>query len=266
MLPDASHRAFPPPSRPWVLAQSWRDVLFAHWSFAPARVRPLLPSGIVLDTHHDRAWIGVVPFRMAGVRPRWLPPVPGASAFPEINVRTYVVVGETRGVLFFSLDAASRLAVATARRWFVLPYYRARMRIEREGEIVRYRSTRDDPRGTPAAFAGSYAPLGEAFDATRGTLEHWLTERYCLFTATPDGRVLRGDVHHRQWPLQRARARIGTCSMLEPLGLTVPGEPESLLYARRVDVATWAPREVYRARARTRAGRGDRLPPPEPGR
>jgi uncharacterized protein YqjF (DUF2071 family) len=250
MLTDAGHRAFPPPTRPWVLAQSWRDLLFAHWSLPAAVLRERLPPGIVPDTFDGRAWLGVVPFRMAGVRLRGLPPIPGTHAFPELNVRTYVMVGETPGVFFFSLDATSRLAIATARSWFHLPYYRAEMDVRADGHAERggfqYRCSRCDPRGGPAVFDAHYAPTGDVFHAQRNSLEHWLTERYCLFAVAPDGRVFRGDVHHAPWPLQPAEAEITRQTMLAAHGLAVEGAPESLLFARRIDVATWAPRVVYR--------------------
>ncbi len=249
---DVAHRAFPPPTRPWVLAQSWRDLLFAHWSVPAADMRALLPPGLALDTFDGRAWVGVVPFLMAGVRFRFLPPVPGTTTFPELNVRTYVTVGETPGVLFFSLDATNRPAIAAARAWFGLPYFRAGMSQRADGAGFAYRSERRDPRGAPAVFEGRYAPTGDLFLAGRGSLEHWLTERYCLFAVTPDGRVRRGDVHHAPWPLQPAEADVARNTMLDAAGLEVSGPPESLLFARRIDVITWAPRTVYRPVASAR--------------
>jgi len=255
MIPT-DHRDMQPPTRAWLLAQSWREVLFAHWSFPAAEIRALLPPGLMLDTFEARAWVGVVPFRMADVHPRWLPGVPGASAFPELNVRTYVTVGELRGVYFLSLDATSRLAIAAARAWFKLPYHRARMRSERDGDTVHYRCERVPTAASAESvrFDADYAPTGPVSPAARGSLERWLTERYLLFSVAPDGRVLRGDVHHAPWPLQPARAEIRANTMLGPLGLGVPGAPESLLYAERVDVQTWSPRTAYRP---VSAGRRD---------
>lgn len=247
MIP-ADHRDLPPPTRPWIFAQSWCELLFAHWSFPAAELRALLPPGLMLDTHDNRAWVGVVPFRMVDVHPRGLPGVPGARRFPELNVRTYVTVGELRGVYFFSLDAASRLAVAAARAWFKLPYHHARMRVRRDGDTQHYLSERRqaEPGAEPPRFDAEFAPTGPEFRAERGSLEHWLTERYLLFSVARDGRVLRGDVHHAPWPLRPARAEIRANTMLAPLRLDAARAPESLLYAERVDVQTWAPRTAYR--------------------
>jgi uncharacterized protein YqjF (DUF2071 family) len=246
MALDTAHRSFPPPDRPWVMAQSWRDLVFLHWDFPPDAVRDLLPPGMALDTRDGRAWVGVVPFRMEGVRPRGLPGVPGARRFPELNVRTYVVVGETPGVFFFSLDATSRLAIAAARAWFHLPYLRAEMSLRRDGETLHYRSERRDPRGPSARFVGEWTPEATPFTAAPGTLEHWLTERYALFSVKPDGAVLRGDVHHPPWPLAQATARVDENGPLAALGLNADRPPDSVLASMGVDVQTWWPRVVYR--------------------
>src|SRR5690349_18551619 len=129
----------------------WRDLLFAHWPVPVEAVRPLVPAGLEIDTFDGQAWVGVVPFRMEGVAPRFLPSVPGPSAFPELNVRTYVRRGRRAGVWFFSLDAASRVAVEGARLGFHLPYYRAAMSVATDGGWTTYRSERLDRRGPPAA-------------------------------------------------------------------------------------------------------------------
>src|SRR5438477_2611898 len=105
------------------MEQTWNDLLFAHWPITPEVLRSLVPEALQLDKFDGRCWVGVSPFYMTGVRPRFAPPIPGVSAFPELNVRTYVSVDKKSGVYFFSLDAASRLAVWTARATFHLPYY-----------------------------------------------------------------------------------------------------------------------------------------------
>ncbi len=188
-------------SRPWILRQTWSDLLFAHWRIDPALLQPLVP--LPLDLYKGEAWVAVVPFRMSGVALRGLTPIPGTSTFPELNVRTYVHVDGKPGVWFFSLDAANRLAVATARRFFHLPYMNARMTCRLEGTVGdTYESVRTDKRGRPAEFRARYRPSGPAFQAKPGSLVHWLTERYALYAQDTAGRTYRGDIEHIPWPLQ----------------------------------------------------------------
>jgi uncharacterized protein YqjF (DUF2071 family) len=225
------------------MVQSWHDLLFAHWPVPAEALRPKLPAALTLDTFEGRAFVGVVPFRMSGVRLRWLPPLPGASAFPELNVRTYVIHEERPGVYFFSLDAASGLAVAVARTWFHLPYFRARMSCAAQDGGIRYASARTH-RGAPAAaLRARYRPLGDAAPAAPGTLAQWLTERYCLYSVDGRGRAWRGEIHHAPWPLQPAEAEFESNRMAEPLGLTLSGAP-LLHFARRLDVVAWPPQRV----------------------
>ena len=115
------HRPWPMPGRSWVMAQTWTDLLFAHWSVAPATLERAVPTQLPLDTFDGRAWIGITPFAVRNTRLRPTLPVPFVSAFPELNVRTYVTVGGKPGIFFFSLDADSMLAVAAARRAYRLP-------------------------------------------------------------------------------------------------------------------------------------------------
>src|SRR5437764_14098290 len=125
ILQHKAHRTAPMPTGPWIMTQTWHELLFAHWPIAPEKIRPLIPSVFTLDTFEGEAWVGVVPFRMSNVRPRWVPPMPGLSAFPELNVRTYVTIHGIPGVYFFSLDAGNPIAVAAARTVFHLPYFKA---------------------------------------------------------------------------------------------------------------------------------------------
>jgi uncharacterized protein YqjF (DUF2071 family) len=226
------------------MAMSWHDLLFAHWPVDVAALRPLVPSALAIEVFDGAAWLGVVPFRMSGVRVRGLPALPGSGAFPELNVRTYVTVGGRPGVWFFSLDAASRLAVRTARSVFHLPYYDADMTCRADGDDVVYRSRRTHAGAPPAEFVARYGPTGAAFRATPGSLEHWLTERYCLYAARPDGGLLRGEVHHAPWPLQPARATIEVETTAAAAGLAVKVPAPHLLFARRLDVVGWAPERI----------------------
>ena len=225
------------------MEQRWHDLLFAHWRVEKEWLRQHVPSELEIDMYQGEAWLGVVPFRMEGVRLRYAPAIPGTSCFPELNVRTYVKHGEKAGVWFFSLDAASRLAVTVARAWFHLPYFFAQMSCEARSGWIEYASERKD-RGSPAAvLRGKYRGEGNTFHAASKTLEHFLTERYCLYRADADGTLKRGDIHHLPWNLQVAQAEISENSMTKGLGLDL-GTPELLHFSRRQDVKVWPPRRV----------------------
>ena len=236
---ETDHRPWPLPDGPWVQAQTWSEVLFAHWPLPPEVLRPLIPEALALDTRDGMAWVGVVPFQMRGVRLRWTPPVPYLSRFPELNVRTYVTVGGKPGVYFFSLEAARGLIVAIARAWFRLPYYRARMSIERANGSIQYESDRTHSGARPARFRATYRPTSPVYRAAPGTLEHWLTERYCLYTVDQAGRPFRGEIHHPPWPLQQAEAQITENSMAQASGIALPDSRPLLHYSSGVDVIVW---------------------------
>ncbi len=227
------------PRAPWVMTQSWHDLLFAHWRVDAAEVRRAVPAPFELELFDGDAWLGIVPFHMSNVGLRGTPAIPWLSAFPELNVRTYVRVGERPGVYFFSLDAARWLAVAAARACANLPYHAADMMVECRGDGVRYDSARR--AGNRAEFKGVYAPTGDAFTASPGSLEHFLTERYCLYHHNRRGQPFRVDIHHPPWSLQVADAEISLNSMAAANRLTVHGAPALLHYARRQDVVAWLP-------------------------
>jgi uncharacterized protein YqjF (DUF2071 family) len=218
--------------------QRWHDLLFAHWPLEVERVRALVPPELELDTREGAAWIAVTPFRMSGVRARGLPPIPGTSAFPELNVRTYVRYGGKPGVYFFSLDASNRLAVFAARAFFKLPYHLADMRIERDGDRFAYSSRR---LGGQASFQAVYGPTGPVSASTPGSLEHWLTERYCLYTVR-DTRVTRVEIDHVPWPLQPASAEVMALDVAGAAGLPLAGPPVLTHFAARLDVRVWLPK------------------------
>lgn len=152
---EAAHRPWPRPPRPWFMGQTWWHLLFAHWAVPVESLERFVPSQLPLDVRDGSAWVGVTPFMIRGLRLRGTPPIPGLSAFPEINVRTYVTVGGKPGIYFLSLDADSASAVVSARRSYRLPYFRARAALDLEGEGVRYRSKRISHDGPPPAFAGT---------------------------------------------------------------------------------------------------------------
>lgn len=229
------------PEEAWTWQQQWYDLLFAHWAVEAGQLREWIPEELEIDTHSGMAWIGVVPFRMRMKR-RGVPGIPTVSHFAELNVRTYVKLDGKPGVWFFSLDAESRLAVWGARRFFHLPYYHAEMQVRQEGEWIDYQSTR---RGASTGrFVARYRAKVPVSLAIESSLEHWLTERYCLFARSKCGAYWCGEIHHSPWPLQQAEAEIRENTMLAPLGLAVPeGEPV-LHFARNIDVALWPLRKV----------------------
>lgn len=232
-----------PSSRKPAILMSWQDLLFAHWRVEARRLRPLIPAALEIDTFRGDAWLGVVPFRMSGVRWAGLPAVPGLRHFPELNLRTYVRHGDRPGVWFFSLDATNPVAVRAARLTFRLPYFDAAITVtEDENGGFRYVSQRTH-RGAPAGeFSARYRPVGPVRFAEPGTLEFWQTERYSLFTSRADGTVLRGDIQHDRWPLQAAEAEFEKNTLGEGFGLPLPGGPETLAFARRVAVTAFWPR------------------------
>ncbi len=226
--------------------QSWQALLFAHWPVAPAELRHHLPKEVELEEHGGSAWVGLTPFRVSGLRGRLLPPIPGTATFPEMNLRTYVRVGDKPGIFFFSLDAGNRAAVLGARLGYRLPYFPAEMEIQESGGWYRFRSRRRS--GGDAEFRGAYRPTGDVFHASPGSLEYFLTERYALYTRAAGGLLLRGDIHHAPWPLQPAELTIEMNSVPAAHGLPVEGPPSLLHFSQRQDTLIWPPKPVLAER------------------
>jgi uncharacterized protein len=244
-LNDTEHRPWPLPERPWIMRMRWHDLLFMHWPVPAKSLWGWIPPTLTIDTFDGTAWIGIVPFRMSDVAPRLVPPIPLFSAFPELNVRTYVTAEGKPGVWFFSLDAANPVAVEGARDMFHLPYYNARMGCEPVGEGIQYVSDRTHRNSPQAVFRGQYRPTGLVYRSTAGTLESWLTERYCLYAANQRGQVWRSDIHHAQWPLQPAEAEVQENTMTGQIRLTLPNTKPLLHFARFLDVVAWWPQRLH---------------------
>ena len=245
ILKHTAHRPWPMPNGPWVMTQTWHDVLFVHWPVSAAQLRAKVPADFALDLFDGMAWLGVVAFRMTNVAPRGVPALPWVSEFPELNVRTYVRVGDEPGIFFFSLDAGSALAVHAARTMLNLPYFTASMAVSAEHEMVRYDSRRDGFRGD-AEFHATYGPTGSSFRATRGSLEHFLTERYCFYNLNHHDEPYRLDIHHLPWPLRPARAELSVNTMAEVQGIALPDEPPLLHFVDRQDTVAWMPLSLVR--------------------
>jgi uncharacterized protein YqjF (DUF2071 family) len=240
---DAGHREWLPPDRAWIMRQTWRNLLFAHWRIAPEALRERVPPRFELDTFDGSAWIGVIPFWMTDIAPRGLPPMPGLSRTLELNVRTYVRHNGRSGVYFFSLDA-EELPVVLGARWFYhLPYYHAEMSMQvGEAERIEYSSRRCSGG---AALQASYGPAGMPELSKPGSIDRWLTERYCLYTVDSSDRAWIAEIHHAPWPLQPAWAEIASNTMTVPIGLELPRESPLLHYARELRVLVWWPERIH---------------------
>ena len=212
--------------------QSWRSLLFLHWPIPIQKLRPLVPDRLDLDLHEGIAYVGVVPFAMQGVRPRWWPES-FAFRFLETNVRTYVCHRDKPGVYFFSLDAASRLAVWAARTFWSLPYHYAQMSLDQEGEEFLYRTHR---RSNGAEHNVRYRLGPRLGPSEPGSLEFFFLERYLLF-AEHRGQIYAGQVHHPPYPAQEAEVLELKDQLLEASGLgACAGHPAFTHYAAGVDV------------------------------
>lgn len=221
------------------MTQTWHRLLFAHWPVAPEALRPLVPPALPLDTFEGQCWVGIVPFYMTNVRPRFVPPMPGLSQFHEMNVRTYVTMNDKPGVYFFSLDAANPIAVVAARMIFHLPYFNAIMSSQRKDDTIHYHSRRTDRRAGQAEYEAVYGPIAPVTYAQRDSLEYWFTERYCLYTVVGNDRVYRCDIHHRKWPLQVAEMETKKNTMAISHGIRLSDTQPLLHYAHRQEVLVW---------------------------
>ena len=228
------------------MRQSWDELLFAHWRVPFEKLRPLVPAELELDTFEGDCYVGVVPFAMRNVRPRYAPSVPLLSNFLELNLRTYV--RDTRsnresdkgdgGVYFFSLDCNNPVAVEVARKIYFLPYYNAQMKMSKRGDEIDYQSVRLHAGEAALKFQGTYRPTSNVFYSQPGSLESFLTERYCLLLSR-NGKICRGDIHHQQWPLQTAEATIVLNEIGEKYGFDFESEAPILHFSQHIDTVEW---------------------------
>jgi len=249
-LVRTSHRPRPLPSGRWAMTQRWNDLLLAHWPIPVGQIAALLPDGLLVDTFQGSAWLGIVPFWLDRIKIRGVPPVPGARSFPDLNLRTYVrdQFTGTPGIYCFSLDASNLLAVAVARAFYHLPYHWAEMRIEQRSEREFSFYSRRRFSAQPAVFQARYRGMGptrKLAEIRSGTLEYFLTERYCLFTRNRAGQPIRSNIHHVSWPLEEAEAEIEQNDLPSEIGIRLPDQQPVLHYSRRLAVYIW-PAELVR--------------------
>ena len=228
------------PDQPVLMHQNWHHLLFLHWEIPPAELQALIPAGLTVDTYEGKAYVGVIPFTMTGLM----------TNFHEVNVRTYVHRnGHDPGVWFFSLDASSSMAVLGARTAYKLPYYYADIDFAVTEEAlpqVAFRAHRNDPRSqSPAHIHTQYRPIEGPFaPAPLGTLEHFLIERYILYSQDENHELHRARVHHQPYPVQRAEVAMLDETMVWAAGVRRSDNVPLRHYAREVNVKIYPPERV----------------------
>lgn len=238
------------------MRQKWRSLLFLHWEWDPGLIQATLPAGLEVDSHEGKAYLGVVPFFMCGVRPVFCPPVPGISNFLELNLRTYVRDRNgCPGVWFYSLDCNQFLAVKVARAFFHLPYEHAEMRaiLDEDGSVRQYRCKRQTPGGGNLEGVFSYGPSTVSHcPAESGSLEEFLVERYRLFSYGRGG-LWEGDVVHAPYRICPARVDAWSSLPILQAGFAMPDParpPDHALFSAGVDVRILPLRRNRSARER----------------
>ena len=230
-LQTINHRPWSLPEGEWRWRQSWLDLAFLHYRVSKKSLSKLLPPGMKLQEYDSTAWVGLVAFRMAGVMRRPFPDLPPFSSFPELNLRTYVIVDGKPGVWFFSLDAASWPIVLGGRYLYGLPYFYAKMRHETDSDWFTFSSIR---RIGGVSFKARFRPYGDSFHASPQTFEHWATERYCLYSYSPRNGISRVEVHHAPWALRKAEVDIEDCGLLAAANISpLAGAPRLPFLFRR---------------------------------
>jgi uncharacterized protein YqjF (DUF2071 family) len=225
-----------------LMEHHWGKLLFMHWPIDAERLRSLVPPQLTIDTFDGEAWIGVTPFTMWDVRLSFTPPVPYLSDFHELNVRTYVLYRGVPGVWFFSLNTNSSMTVFGARTFYFLPYFDARIDLRQSGDTIHYDLERTDA-DRPARFKASWEIGDELPEAEPGTLEFFLTERYCLYSASGES-IYRARIHHKPWPLQQVELTSHDSDIVESDYLPkLKGKP-LVHYAESLAVDVWLPEKA----------------------
>lgn len=209
-LNSTTHRDLPSPNEPWLMTQKWNDLLFIHLPVSKSLLEAKLPVGLELDLFKGTAWISIIPFKISNMHLRKIPPLPFLNSFLEVNVRTYVKHNGIPGVYFFSLDANNLPAVIGARI-VSLPYFYAKMNMIKEKDTIYFDTIRK--ASSTVIFEGSYKPISKAYYPEPSSLNHWLLERYFLWSFKNNS-LFQGAIHHKQWKIQDAEVTIKKQNML----------------------------------------------------
>ncbi|MFC7391692.1 YqjF family protein [Scopulibacillus cellulosilyticus] len=238
MKMQTNHRPFPLPIRPWMMTQTWNDVFFIHWPIDFDDIRDKVPKQLYIDTFDGRAWIGIIPFHITDFKVRDVFSIPLTNAFPEINVRTYVTYDNKPGVYFFSLDAGHWMASVAARTLTPLPYYFSKIDLTKQNGAITYKSSRQDKNSSNGEFEGTFSSISSTYKSEKGTLDEWLTERYCFYTMNRN-KLYRCDIHHEKWELQKAEGEILTDTLVSSQRISLPDKKPVLHYASRNKALIW---------------------------
>lgn len=239
LMNDSFHRPWPFPSKKWIMRQTWSNLLFVHWPISSETLRPYIPPSLQIDTFDRHAWLGIVSFVMEGIYPRGMSSISPSPKFSEVNVRTYVQCNGKPGVYFMSLDVNDWLSYTIAKRWLRLPYHPAEISIQQEGQTFDCQSIRKGKTNPPITFKGKYAPLSEVYFPKEGTLDHWLTERYCFFSTNNRGNIYCGEIHHCPWPLQHAESEICMNTLFSPFNVDLTKTKPISHFSKGVDSLIW---------------------------
>ncbi|MGG1677746.1 YqjF family protein [Neobacillus sp. NRS-1170] len=239
IMNDIVHRPWPLPSKYWIMRQTWKNLLFLHWPISLEKLRPYVPSSLQIDTYNGSAWLGVILFVIEGIYPRGISSVSVTPKFPEINVRTYVQCDGKPGIYFLSIDVQNWASLNIAKRWYRLPYYSSEISFQKEGQSFQCQSVRKGNANTIISFKGKYFPVSEVYFPKEGTLDHWLTERYCLYSSTNGVNIYCGEIHHQPWPLQKAEIEIVNNTLFTPFHFDLSEVKPTAYFSEGVDSLIW---------------------------
>lgn len=239
LIKNTAHPYCSMPSKKWIMRQSWKNLIFVHWPLNPERLRMHIPPSLQIDTFNGSAWLGIVVFEMGGIYPRGLSTLSITSAFPEINVRTYVRYNEKPGVYFLSLDVGDWASLTIAKRWLHLPYHPAKISIQKLKSTFHCSSIRQSSKHEPIIYEGIHTPISEIFFPQEGSLDHWLTERYCFFSTNKKARLYCCEIHHAPWPLQLGKTEVKQNTLFSPFHIDLTGTQPITHFSKGVDSLIW---------------------------
>ncbi len=232
------HLPFPMPKRSHSLIQEWRNLSFLHWEVEPEKLKQYIPEDVEIDYFNGKSYVGVIPFLMKNVRPRYLPSVPGISTFPEFNIRTYVKKNGKAGVLFLTLDAQSRVTCTYAPRAYGLPYNYAKCKLKIKEDFFEWESRR-----TKEGFElkGTCVAISEEMQAEPNTIENFLFERYSLYVKHKNTSKMAYTLHD-PWKFKEGKATLSVNTLTESynLGIKNPLIPDLVHMSNGVYVHTWS--------------------------